>query len=107
MSKKDSPNYKEGLKQTAKNVAAAGAGAAIGYYGGGRIAKKLTETRRFREYYKSLKPAQRKALADRIRLAGSVAGSAAGALSTNALQRALESEKTAEFFINYAYNNLV
>lgn len=104
MSKQDKPNYKEGLKQIAKNVAAAGAGTAVGYYGGGFLAKKVTESKRFRDYYRSLPAAKRKALSDKIRAGGAIAGSAAGGLSSYALSNAFnkkkeEEEKVASFCI--------
>ena len=54
MSKEETPNYKEGLKQLAKNVGAVGVGSAAGYFGGGLLTKKVVESKKFRRYYRNL-----------------------------------------------------
>lgn len=109
----ETTNYSEGTKQLAKNVAAAGVGTAIGYYGGGMLGKALLASPRVRKYLSKKSPADIRRLADRIRAGGAMTGALAGALTSNELQKALNkpkkdaNEKTAEFFISYAYRRLV
>lgn len=105
--KNDKPNYREGAKQLAKNVAIAGVGTAGGYVGGGMLAKKLLKNRHFRAKLSKMSPAERNAYLNKIRITGGVAGSAAGGLSAYAMSKALDREKTAAFFIDYAYRRLV
>lgn len=90
--KKNKPNYSEGLSQAAQNLAAAGVGSLAGYYGGGLLAKKLVESKRFRSQYRKMSPAERKLLANKIRLIGSTSGAAAGGLSSYALSNAFNKE---------------
>ena len=107
MSKESKPNYREGTKQLAKNVAAAGLGTAVGYAGGGLLAKKLLKSPALKKKLKSMTKSERQAFLNKIRIGGAVAGSAAGGLSAYGMSKALEKEKTAEFFIGYAYSRLV
>lgn len=101
------PNYKEGLKQLGKNVAIAGAGSAVGYAGGGLLAKRILKNPSLRRKLGRMSSKERTAFLDKIRIAGHAAGAAAGGLSSYALSNALSQEKTAEFFTNYAYTRLV
>lgn len=103
------PNYREGAIQAAKNIAAAGVGSYIGYQGGGLIAKKLLKSKSFRDKVSRMTPAKRRQFFNRVGLAGSAAGLAAGGLSSYALSEALNkpTDKTASFFISYAYSRLV
>lgn len=101
------PNYKEGLQQLGKNVAIAGAGSAIGYAGGGLLAKRVLKSPSLKRKLNRMTPKERAAFLDKIRIAGSTVGAAAGGLSSYALSNALAREKTAEFFTNYAYTRLV
>ena len=107
MSKESKPNYREGGKQLAKNVAVAGLGSAVGYAGGGVLAKKLLRSPSIRKKLQSMTQAERNSFLNKVRLGGSIAGSAAGGLSAYSMSKALEKEKTAEFFIGYAYSRLV
>lgn len=103
------PNYREGAIQAAKNIAAAGAGSYIGYQGGGLIAKQMLKSKSFRNKVSRMTPKQRRKFLNRVGLAGAAAGMAAGGLSSYALSEALNksNDKTASFFINYAYSRLV
>jgi len=107
MSNDKRPNYREGAKQLAKNVAVAGVGSAAGYAGGGLLAKNLLKNRTFRRRLSNMTKAERDAFLNKVRMGGALAGSAAGGLSAYALSKSLEKEKTAEFFVNYAYRRLV
>lgn len=101
------PNYKEGLKQLGKNVAIAGAGSAAGYMGGGLVAKRVLKSPGIRRKLSKMTKAERARFLDKIRMGGHVAGAAAGGLSSYAMSNALSKEKTASFFVNYAYDRLV
>ena len=107
----DKPNYKEGLKQTAKNVAAAGAGSYLGYHAGGIVAKKLLKSKSFRNKLKKMSKAERASFLRKADMTATGAGMAAGGLSSYALSNALNKkdaqEKTAQFFIFFAERNLV
>ena len=105
--KNDKPNYKEGLKQLGKNVAVAGAGSAVGYMGGGLVAKRILSSPGMRKKLSKMTKAERNAFLHKVRMAGNVAGAAAGGLSSYAMSNALAKEKTASFFIGYAYDRLV
>ena len=110
---KESTNYPEGTKQLLKNVAAAGVGTAFGYYGGGMLGKALLASPRVKKYLGTKSPDEIRSIANKIRYGGAMAGTLAGALTSNELQKALNkpkkdaNEKTAEFFISYAYRRLV
>ena len=111
MSKESKPNYREGGKQLAKNVAAAGVGSGLGYLAGGHAMHKLVKTKKFRSQYRKLSPQQRKALATKARVTGTLLGAGAGGLSSHALSKALSkdrgSDKVASFCIYFAERNLV
>ena len=109
MKEKKSPNYKEGLKQIGKNVAAVGVGSGLGYMGGGLLTTELLKTKRFQKYFRSLSPAKRAQLRARLRYGSAAAGTLAGGISGYAMNRALEKEqeKSAAVFTNFALDNLV
>ena len=111
MNKQSKPNYREGGKQLAKNVAAAGLGSGLGYLAGGHAMSRLVRTKKFRSQYKKLSPQQRKALAAKIRITGTLIGAGAGGLSSHALSKALSKEKTSEkvasFCVHFAERTLV
>ena len=96
-------------KQLAKNVAAAGAGTAVGYFGGGLLTKKVLQSPRFRRDLLSLSPSQQARVIRGVNTAGGLAGMTAAGLSSIAIHNALNNhtDKTAEFFIRYAEKSLV
>ena len=110
MTPTEKKKVKAGVSQAAKNVAAAGAGAGVGYLVGGKLGKLLIANPSFRKRFVNMTKAEREAVAKKIRIAGATLGTAAGALSTHALNKKIsevdEQEKLA-FFINYAYSRLV
>lgn len=104
-------NYKETAKQLGKNVAAATAGSALGYFGGGLIGKKLLDSRSVRTKLRSLTPTQRKAMVKKLKTAGNLAAGTAAGLSSIAISDAMRKkktqEKTAQFFTSYVLRSLL
>lgn len=113
MTDEQKQNAKTILKQTGKNIAAAGVGSAVGYYGGGLLTKKLLSSARVQRDLAAMSKAQRKALRGKVNALGNIAGMAGAGLTSIAMHNALNkqkdttAEKTAQFCILFAQRNLL
>ena len=108
--KKEESSQKRVGKQILKNVGAATAGSALGYFGAGKLLNKLTKSDLVQNKLKSLSKADRLAARQNLVAAKQLTSGIAGGLSSIALYNAMnkeDEEKTAAFFVNYALRNLV
>ena len=86
-------NKKDALHQMLKNVGAASAGSAIGYFGAGTGMKKLLGSTKIQNKLNSLSPAERQKVLDRLKTLSGLTSTTAAGLSSIAIHNALNKDK--------------
>lgn len=90
---KSRDNKKDALDQILKNVGAAGAGSAIGYFGAGTGMKKLLDSTKVQNKLNSLNVAERQKMLQRLKNLSGLTSTTAAGLSSIAIYNALNKDK--------------
>lgn len=86
-------NKQDALHQLIKNVGAAGAGSAIGYFGAGTGMKKLLGSTKVQNKLNSLSPTERTKLLGKLKTLSGLTSTTAAGLSSIAIHNALTKGK--------------